>query len=76
MQSYKEDKIISTDMGDVDELTNKLKELDQQIDHATIGKFPMKGDIVKINGLQYKVKTANAIEGTFKVKILKPKLEE
>ena len=72
MQSYNEKKLVSTDMGNMEELKERFTALESDITHATIGKFPVKNDIIMVNGLKYRVEDSNLIEGTFTVKILKP----
>ncbi len=75
MQTYDGEGLLAASMNTVDELTDELKKNQDKITHAVIGKIPSKGDIIKINGLLYKVKAVNAIEGTFRAKILKSKEE-
>ncbi len=74
MQTYENEKLIATNIGNPKELTEMLEEQQRELHatHGVIGKIPLKGDIVHVNGLKYKVKAANAIEGTFKARILKP----
>ncbi len=75
MQTYEDEKLLATTMGKPKELGEVLEEQQSKmrVTHAVIGKIPSKGDVITVNGLNYKVKTANVIDGTFKAKILKPK---
>ena len=74
MQTFENDKLLSTRFGDPKELAGELEEQLSKVQatHAVIGKIPTKGDIIHVNGLKYKVKASDAIEGTFKARILKP----
>ena len=73
MQSYDGDKLISTDQGNLDELTNKMKELKDQATHHTIGTIPDINSIVEINGLKFRVTGVNAERGRLHLKIVRPK---
>ncbi len=74
MQTYENDKLIATNIGEPKELAELLEKQQSELHatHGIIGKIPCKGDVIHVNGLKYKVKTANAVEGTFKARILKP----
>jgi len=73
MQSYENKKLISTDQGTIEELKERIKELEDQATHHVIGKLPKKGDVVTVNGLRYKVVSVDGIEGKLRLRILRPK---
>jgi len=73
MQSYNNEKLISTDVDTIEGLRARIKELEGQATHHVIGKLPSKGDVVTVNGLRYKVISADGIEGKLRLRILRPK---
>ena len=73
MQSYKDDKLVSTDQGTIEQLKERIKELEGRATHHVIGALPQKGDKVTVNGLQYKVVSSDGIEGKLRLRIMRPK---
>jgi len=73
MQSYNESELIDTKQGTIDELRNRIKELEGKATHHVIGYLPKKGTTVSVSGLTYKVTSVDAIKGTIRLKLLKPK---
>jgi len=74
MQSYNENELLKTNIGDLEKLTDAIKNDDdiKGATHHVIGKIPKKDSIVKVNGLEYKVVNSNPHRGMFVAKILKP----
>ena len=77
MQTYNlRDQIIATNMGSIDELSDKMKELQEQSSeplHHVIGEISKKDSIIKVNGLEYKIVNSNPHRGMFVAKILEEK---
>jgi len=73
MQSYKNDKLVSTLMGTGEQLGERIKELEGRATHHVIGKLPKKGEVVTINGLRYKVVSSDGLEGKLRLRILRPR---
>lgn len=73
MQSYKNDELVSTLMGNGEQLKARMKELEGQATHHVIGKLPKKGEVVTVNGLRYKVTSSDGLEGKLRLRILRPR---
>ena len=67
------DELQSTDRGSIDELADKMKQLQEQSSeplHHIIGQIPKKDSVIKVNGLEYKIVNSNPHRGMFVAKIL------
>ena len=73
MDSYRENVLIDSSQGTIDELKQRIEELEGKATHHVIGKLPKKGDIVKVNGLLFKVISADGLEGKLRLKKVRPK---
>jgi len=73
MQSYKENVLVNTDLGTIDELATKIKKSEKETDSHIIGKIPLKGSIITVNNLRFKITFSSSVDGCFKARILKPK---
>ena len=74
MQSFKDDKLISTKTGELLDLLNVAEEINKVVPGAAhvIGQLPKRGSTVEIDKLQYKVTFVDKIYGKVHLKILKP----
>jgi hypothetical protein len=73
MQEYKGDKLLRTITGEQQELM--VEPMDDEATHRVIGKLPVRGSIVKLNGLEFIVKSMSVKQGTLVLEIRKPKHE-
>lgn len=71
MQSYKNDELVSTDLGTINELKERIKELEGKITHSVIGKIPEKDTVIVVNGLKFKITFSSNADGCFKARILR-----
>ena len=75
MQTWENDKLKSTDTGQMDQLFKRAEELKKESLkplHHVIGEIPKKDTVIKLNGLEFKVVNSNPHKGMFIAKILKP----
>jgi hypothetical protein len=72
MQSYDENnRIIGSQL--LEELNVVKAELQKpEVKHVVVGKFPNKGDVLIINGLQWVVKGIERKTGAMQLRILEP----
>ena len=71
MQEYKHEQLIATQTGKtVQELVSQMN---KDTTHAVIGELPVRGEIVKINGLLFVVLSKSDKKGTLHLEILKAK---
>lgn len=60
MQSYNEDRVITNSQVLSDDLVERMRQLQNEIEnpdikYVTIGKIPLRGEIVEINGLKFHI---------------------
>lgn len=72
MQSFDGDKLVSTDQGTLDELKEKIKEMEGKTTHSVIGRLPEKGQKITINGLNYTITYVDKALGKFHARIIRP----
>ena len=72
MQEYKDDRIIKSLTGDTKELIGTLEKdiKNGKATHGIIGKLPQKGDLIKINGLKYRIVYVDKQLGKVNLKII------
>jgi hypothetical protein len=71
MQEYKHEKLIKTVSGEsAQELASQMR---PDSTHAVIGILPVRGELIKINGLVFVVLSKSDKQGTLHLEILKPK---
>jgi hypothetical protein len=74
MQEYKGDELLKTIPGEIRELM--AEPMDEDATHRTIGKLPVKGALIKINGLEFIVKFVDYKRGSLQLTIRKPKHDQ
>lgn len=63
--------IEQVDLNKLDELASKIKSAEEKgaVSHV-IGKLPVKGEHITINGLSYRVEFADFVKGKYAVKLI------
>lgn len=69
MQSYKEDRLLQTVIGEPAEL---VEQMPAQATHQVIGRIPSAGDEVTINGLTWVVERAEKQHRWMRLRLKKP----
>ena len=74
MQEFINGQLVKTTMGDtVRELTALVED---ESTHVVIGKLPVRGQVVILNGLRFVVLSKSDKKGTLHLRIQKPKVSE
>lgn len=72
MQSYDGEKIIFTGKGTLDQLKERMEELQGEATHYVVGTLPARGDTLEIKGLKYTVTDVDKELGEFHARLIRP----
>lgn len=67
MQEFKGSELLKTMQGTLDEIA--AEPMSDDATHRVIGRLPVRGTVVKLNGLEFVVQSMSAKQGTLHLKI-------